>query len=352
MTINTVLVTGASGFIGKTLCSDLLRRGYSVHATTSDQNKMNPLNAYLTEQMKTQRYSDASGKAEHQNANALQTVDTVVIPAPLSTSTSWEAACQGVDVIIHLAGRAHILRENSKDPMSAFQEFNRDATVALAEAAVKCRVKRVVYVSSIGVNGNSTSGRRMCETDIPHPHDPYTQSKYQAEQALHSLSKQSHLEVVIVRPPLVYGPGAKGNFPRLLKLVKLGFPLPLSGVKNARSLIGIENLTDALILCAIHPAAAGNVFLVSDGVEMSTAELIGRIARYMGRSPRLFPLPLSLLKLVGRITRQSSAIDRLCNSLEIDSRKIQDYLDWTPPQSPDEGLKKAVKWYMSHKDAL
>ncbi len=349
MTGKTVLVTGASGFIGKVVCSALLERGYSVRASTSDPKKRDLLHDYLQDNLTQHDLPGMTDNVNVRNRVTRQSIDAIVIHTPSDFSGCWDKACHGVDTIIHLAGRAHIIRETVSDPLSACLKINRDISVSLAESAVNSGVSRIVYVSSIGVNGKFTSDSPMHVSDIPRPHDPYSQSKLEAERELKKISEKNNLELVIVRPPLVYGPGAKGNFPRLLKLVYLGLPLPLSRVNNVRSMIGVQNLADLLVVCAFHPRAAGNVFLVSDGVNWSTAELIKKIANHMKKPARLFPFPVRFLRILARMTGQSGAIDRLCGSLEIDIERTREVLGWSPPQLPDEGLQKAVEWYMGQK---
>jgi nucleoside-diphosphate-sugar epimerase len=340
----SVLVTGASGFIGREVCTCLIRQGIDVRAATTDPAKQDALHAMLRD-CKASSGSPPSSADAVERASSGAAVAVVTIPQPLDMPQSWHSACTGVDAIIHLAGRAHILRETAADPLAVFRAANRDVSVALAGAAVEAGVGRMVFVSSIGVNGDRSLNGPIRETDPPRPHDAYSQSKFEAENALFGLAAESGLEMVVVRPPLVYGGGAKGNFHRLVKLVDLGLPLPLGAVHNARSLVGVENLADALVACAFHDRAAGQVFLVTDGVDWSTPELIRRIAQAQGKRARLIPVPRGLLDLAGRITGQSRALDRLCDSLQVDSSKLRDMLDWLPPLAPEEGLRQAVAWY-------
>lgn len=339
MSGKTALVTGASGFIGREVCARLLAQGVSVRAATSDAAKRDALYRAL---------QDDPDRAERSAADA-PAVEVVTVPAPLHAAASWEAACEGVDAIIHLAGRAHILKETEADPLTAFRTANRDTSVALARAASAAGVRRMVFVSSIGVNGSGSGERPISESDPPRPHDAYSRSKLEAETALLDIAAEGALEVVVVRPPLVYGGGARGNFARLIKLVDLGLPVPLGAVRNARSLIGVENLADALATCAFHERAAGQVFLAADGVDMSTPELFRHIAAALGRPVRLIPVPVVLLKLAGRLTGQSRALDRLCGSLQVDSGKLRATLGWSPPLAPEQGLRKAVSWYRRHR---
>ena len=262
-------------------------------------------------------------------------------------NTDWSGALRGIDCLIHLAARVHVMHEKSSDPLTEFRRVNVEGTVRLAEAAAAAGVKRLVYVSSIKVNGEATFERPFSESDVPNPPDPYGVSKYEAEMALQKISAETGLEIVIVRPPLVYGPGVGGNFARMLGWIEKGIPLPLGSVRNRRSMIYVENLADALIHCTTHAKAAGETFLVADSESVSTPELIRLLAEKMGRKPRVFSFPVSLLKLLGKFTGKSSEIERLTGSLEADASKIRKMLDWKPPRSLDDGLKKTAGWFSS-----
>jgi nucleoside-diphosphate-sugar epimerase len=316
------LITGASGFVGKILCTQLLQRGHELHAA----------------------YRTAASEYARMPANAGAMYKGMVI-GTIDGKTDWSSALAGMDTVIHLAARVHVMRENAADPLAAFREVNVAGTERLARAAASNGVKRLVYVSSIKVNGEQTAGVPYSELDVPAPQDPYGVSKYEAEQALHRVALETGLEVVIVRPPLVYGPGAGGNFIRLLKLMSWGVPLPLASVRNRRSMIYLGNFVDALIACATHPAAAGKTYLVSDGEDVSTPLLMRNIADLMGKRSRLWPLPLFLLQLAGRMTGMSGEIERLIGSLQIDSAGIRRELDWTPPYSMQQGLAETVRWF-------
>ena len=235
------------------------------------------------------------------------------------------------------------MRETANDPLAAFRRVNTLGTERLARQAAAAGVRRFVYVSSIQVNGNRTTGSAFSECDVPKPHDPYAVSKWEAEQALYRVSAQTGLEMVVVRPPLVYGPGVKGNFLRLLQVIEHGLPLPLASVKNQRSLIGVRNLVDFLTLCVQYPAAAGETFLIADGEDVSTPELIRRLAQAMGRSARLWPCPVGPMRLAARAAGKESAIERLCGSLTVDSAKARTLLSWTPPVPMAEELGAIVK---------
>jgi nucleoside-diphosphate-sugar epimerase len=263
--------------------------------------------------------------------------------------TDWTDAMTGVDIVVHLAARVHVMREDASDPLEAFREVNYLGTERLAEQAAEQGIKRFVYVSSIKVNGERTEGRPFTADDTPAPTDPYALSKFEAEQRLHEIGRSRGMEVVVIRPPLVYGPGVKGNFVRLMSWIDKGIPLPLDSVSNARSMISVDNLTDFLLRCLDHPKAAGQTFLVSDGAEWSTPELIRTIARHMGVKVRLFPLPIAVLDLLGRLTGSTSAVRRLCDSLEVDISKARVLLEWEPVQSPDAAIGETAKWYIRQK---
>jgi UDP-glucose 4-epimerase len=232
------------------------------------------------------------------------------------------------------------------DPLKEYRRVNVDGTEALACAAAKQGVRRMVFVSTVKVNGESTSGRPFTEGDMPAPQDPYAVSKWEAEETLRSVAAKTGLEVVIVRPPLVYGPGVRANFLRLMRLVEWGLPLPLPDTKNRRSLIGVENLADCLVRCVSHPGAANQTFMVSDGQDVSTRELVARLAPPLGRSARFLPVPGPVLRLAARLVRKEPALNRLLGSLEVDSSKVRRTLEWSPPVTLDRGLEATARWYL------
>jgi len=309
-----MLVTGANGFVGKVLCSALYKQGHVVRAAVRAENA------------------------------ACDDFEQAVI-CEIDGQTDWESALCGVDVVIHLAARVHVMRDSSADPLEAFRRVNVTGTEHLARSAAATGVKRFVYVSSIKVNGEQTSDTPFSETDPACPQDPYGVSKYEAEQALHCVAAETGLEVVIVRPPLVYGAGVKGNFAQMLKVLDRGLPLPLASVDNRRSLVYVGNLVDALILCATHPAAAGQTYLVSDGEDVSTTDLLRQLGAGMGHPARLFSCPQALLRLAGRLTGRADQVERLLGSLRVDSGKIHRELGWTPPYTLREGLQAAAAGY-------
>ena len=251
----------------------------------------------------------------------------------------------GIDCVIHCAALVHVMSESAEGALAAYRDVHVEITRRLAEQAVASGVRRFVFLSSVKVNGESTDGlpRPFGARNDAKPRDPYGISKWEAEQALWEVSAKTGLEVVVVRPPLVYGPGVKGNLARLLKLVRSGVPLPLGALQNKRSLIGLDNLVDLLIRCVDHPEAAGQTFLVSDGEDLSTPDLIRHMAAAMNRSPRLFPAPVSLLRLAGGALGKLAEIDRLVGSLQIDSSHTRRVLGWTPSVSVQEGIRRMVQ---------
>jgi nucleoside-diphosphate-sugar epimerase len=282
----------------------------------------------------------------------------------INAFTEWSTSLTGVDCVIHCAARTHVMKETEANALAAYRAVNTAGTRRLAEQAAIAGVKRLVFLSSIKVNGESTSGlprpfgarnaSHGCDDekwfgplDAPAPEDAYGISKWEAEQALWQISKQTGLDVVVVRPPLVYGPGVKGNFLRLLHLINKGLPLPLGAVKNLRSFIGLDNLVDLLIRCVDHPAAPGQTFLVSDGHDISTPDLIRTLARMMNKPARLWPVPVPFLQAAGSLTGKRKEVDRLVGSLRVDNKHTQDILGWSPPVSLEAGLQKMVDWYLA-----
>jgi nucleoside-diphosphate-sugar epimerase len=312
------LITGANGFVGNALCANLVLHKKSVTAAV-------------------------------RNSSVFIDNVNVVSVGNISETTSWLTALQNIDVVIHLAARVHIMQDTAADPLTEFRQVNTLGTEHLARSAAACGVKRLVYVSSIKVSGEGTRGEnKFIETDSATLQNPYAISKYEAEQALYRVANETGLEVVIVRPPLVYGPGVKGNFAQMLGVVFRGIPLPFASVNNRRSLIYVENLVDALIRCATHSAAAGQTYLVSDGEDISTPDLLRQLAREMAIPSRLFPCAPMWLRLAGKLSGKSLQIDRLLGSLRIDSDKIRTELNWKPPYSLPQGLQMTAQWYKNN----
>lgn len=323
-----VLVTGASGFVGRALCRHLVGLGNPVRATTS-----------RPEAVATMATSVFGTSGMDQDL-----FDVTAVPCDAPCDSDWVEACRNIDAVVHLAGRAHVLRDRSDHLDALYRKANVDTTLAVAQSAVKSGVKRFVYVSSVLVNGSS-SERPFSERDIPRPEETYAASKLLAEQRLKTLALETGLDVVIVRPPLVYGPGVKGNLLTLMHLVRRGMPLPLGAVHNQRSLIGLGNLVNVLRTCAEHPAAAGRTFLVSDGEDVSTPELIRLMAEGMGRSPRLFGCPSRVLEGVARILGQGDQLKKLRGNLQVDSTLIRETLGWRPAVTLREGVCEMAAWF-------
>lgn len=313
--MSSILVTGTNGFIGRNLCKELLYRGWQVKGVVRSTSKNDlPVGVEPIE---------------------VETIDHVV---------QWGDILSKIDVVIHLAARVHILKEIEDNPIYEFRKINVLGTERLASASACAGVKRLIFISSIGVNGESTNGNFFLEEDSPNPSNAYALSKWEAEQVLHKVAQDTaKLDIVVLRPPLVYGMNAPGNFDRLIRLIKSGMPLPFNRLKNKRSLIYIDNLVDAIIKCIEHPDAANQTFLVSDGQDVSTPELIRMIARAMGKKAILFQCPVSLLKMAGKVSGKSAEVERLVNSLQIDSTKIRKTLNWTPPFTMEEGILETVR---------
>lgn len=311
-----LLITGATGFVGRFLCSRLLAEEWSVRGTVLASESPDTL---------------------------LRGVDPVVVD-PLGADTPWSHALSGVDTVIHLAARVHIMDDPSADPLTEFRKVNKEGTEQLAREAVRAGVKRLVFISTVKVNGEESTVP-YTEYSPARPSDPYGVSKWEAEQSLRQVESESGLEVVVVRPTLVYGPGVKANFLNMMKAVSQGLPLPLASIKNKRSLVYVGNLVDALAVCAGKAAAAGQTFLVSDGEDVSTPQLVAVTARALGVSARLMPFPPMLMRLAGRVTGKNFAVDRLLGSLTVDSSKIRTELGWVPPFTMEQGLEKTALWF-------
>jgi len=274
----------------------------------------------------------------------LSDVDVEVI-GDIKNDTDWTQALDNVDVVVHLAARVHIMREKATNPLDEFRKVNTFGTERLGKMAASSGVKRLIYISSVKVNGEMTENTAFSEDSIPNPRDPYAISKFEAEQKLQSVSSDTGMEFVIIRPPLVYGPGVGGNFLRLMKYIKNGIPLPLGSIKNSRSLIYIGNLVDAIVKCVEHPSAANKTFMVSDGEDLSTPDLIRRLSKALDKPARLILFPQSFLSLVFKLAGKPDDMDRLTDSLVINSAKIRSELNWSPPYSVEQGLKKTAEWY-------
>ncbi|MFA7553082.1 MAG: SDR family oxidoreductase [Spongiibacteraceae bacterium] len=310
-----VLLTGSTGFLGGFLFKALLNCRYEVTNTiriSSDEERQ----------------------------------DTYTI-GEINASTNWLPAVLGSDVVIHCAARAHIMIDKLSTPLDAYREVNTAGTLNLARQAAASGVKRFIFISSIKVNGESTTGLSVfSETNKPAPQDPYGVSKMEAEVGLRDIAEESGMEVVIIRPPLVYGPGVKANFFNLMKLARMRLPLPFAAIHNTRSMVYVGNLVDFIIQCIDHPAAANETFLVSDRRDLSLAELLTLMRRAMGKSPCLLPVPAAIFKLAGAITGKSAVIDRLVGSLQVDSTKAKDLLNWHPSYTVEQGIEATVNSFL------
>ncbi len=304
-----ILVTGASGFVGKALCAELSKRNIPVARVERGR-----------------------------------TATESIVVGEIDGSTDWSIALRQCSTVVHLAARVHVMQDASTDPQGEYRRTNVHGTFNLARQAAVAGVRRFVFVSSVKVNGESTvAGQCFAADDVPAPQDPYGISKMEAEQGLRQIAAEFGMDVVIIRPPLVYGPGVKANFAALMRAVQRGLPLPLGAVHNQRSLVALANLVDFIITCTIHPAAANQTFLVSDGQDLSTSELVRVMSRAAGVPKRLFPVPVSLLRLAGRLLGKADAIDRLCGNLQVDSSKARDLLGWLPPFSVHEELVRTMR---------
>lgn len=313
--MTTIGISGATGFVGKALLQKLGPDTFSAR------------------------------RLLHRSDPRLLLPDDRVI-GDIGPATEWRHALEGVDCVVHLAARTHILNEHSPDSLAAYRHINVEGTRNLARQAVMAGVCRFIFLSSIKVNGESTADQPYRETDTPAPIDAYGISKLEAEDVLRDICSSSAMELVIVRPPLVYGPGVKGNFLRLLQLIQRGIPLPLASVNNRRSLIHVENLADAICSCLKVPAAAGQTFLASDHDEgIATNTMITLLAEGLNRPARLFPFPPRLLQLAGVMLGQSATIARLTGSLSVSASHLRNVTGWRPRIPLDQGLIETAQWY-------
>lgn len=313
----TVLVTGANGFIGGAVCSDLPSRGYRVRGVVRRQGQI-----------------------------ALQNGVERLSLKEMDETTDWSAALVGVDSVVHLAARVHLMRDTAADPLTEFRRTNVALTLNLARQAAAAGVRRFVFISSIKVNGEVTPvGQPYTAEDVPQPSDPYGISKHEAEQGLMKLAAETGLEVVIIRPVLVYGPGVKANFYFMMQWLQKGVPLPLGALPNRRSFVALDNLVDLIAVCLQHPAAANQIFLASDGEDLSISALLRRTGAALGKPARLISVPVMVLRAGARLVGQEAVLQRLCDSLQVDITKTRRVLGWTPPVKVDEVLKKTAQHF-------
>lgn len=326
-----VLVTGAGGFVGWALVQRLASQtGYFTVAAARTLPR------------------PEAGACGELPGNATQWVEL----GDLMDGKPPPGLFEGVDVVVHCAARVHVMQEPNADPMAAFRAVNLDGTLTLARAAVRSGVRRFVFLSSIKVHGEATSYGKPFIADTPlYPADPYAISKMEAEKALMALAAESGLEVVIVRPPLVYGPDVKANFNSMMKWLGRGIPLPLGAIRNRRSLVSLDNLVDFLMVCLDHPNAAGQAFLVSDGEDLSTTDLLRRLAEALGKPARLVPVPCALLVGAGALLGKRAVMQRICGSLQVDIEKSRLLLGWVPPVSVDSALASTAAAFVAEHSA-
>ena len=313
-----VLITGVNGFVGKVLGDELVIKGFNVNGTVRSVMSV-----------------DFPGAI------------TKFVIKDIDSKTDWQKALEGVDVVIHLAARAHVMKDMAIDALSEFRRVNVEGTLNLARQAVEAGVQRFIFISSIKVNGEgSILGQPYTPEDQPAPVDPYGISKREAEDGLRQLASETGMEVVIIRPPLVYGPGVKANFQSMMRWLDKGIPLPLGAIHNQRSLVSLDNLIDLIVTCIHHPAAANQIFIAGDGEDLSTIELLQRMAAALGKKAWLIPVPSFILEWGARLVGKQAITQKLCGSLQVDISKARDLLDWKPPVSVDKALRKTAQYYM------
>lgn len=309
-----ILVTGATGFVGSSVLLRLAQEGIPARASI--------------------RRADAA---------VIPNVAKIVVDS-LAAETNWSEALAGVTEVVHSAARVHVMQDTATDPLEEFRRVNVQGTLNLARQASMAGVRRFVFLSSIKVNGEVTElGHSFTADDVPAPVDAYGISKLEAEQGLRLIEQETGMEVTIVRPPLIYGPNVRANFAAMMRWLERGIPLPLGAVHNRRSFVALDNVVDLILTCIYHPAAAGQTFLVSDGQDTSTTELLRRMGKAMGRPARLIPVSPALLKFFARILGKGDVAQRLCGSLQVDIQKTRRVLGWQPPLTLDQGLEKTAK---------
>ena len=313
MTAERLLITGTTGFIGRRLIRAAAKQGYAVQPVSRSRG-------------------DADG----------------VVVGDIGPRTDWSGALKGIAVVVHLAARVHQMSNGAADALDDYRAVNILGTERFASQAAAAGVRRFIFLSTVKVNGESTRrGRAFSEKDDPNPGDTYARSKIEAEQRLQDIAHQSRMEVVTIRPPLVYGPGVKANFLTMLHWLAKGIPLPLGAIHNRRSLVALDNLVDFILTCSRHPAAANQTFFVTDGKDLSTTRLLESTAAAMHRPARLFPVPAGILKFGAALLGKQAIARRLCESLQVDSSKARNVLGWRPPISVEAGIRQTVDWYLN-----
>ena len=315
--MRNILISGGTGFVGKALCGELVRKGFIVRA------------------------------AARSVTNSVDTIDTMQV-GNIDGDTDWTVPLGDVDVVIHLAARVHLKEESNVESLEKYRKVNVEGTLNLARQASLAGVRRFIFISSLKVNGESTPlAKPFTADDLPAPEGGYAISKREAEDGLRQLSSETGMETVIIRPPLVYGPGVKANFLNLMRWLQTGVPLPLGAIKNKRSLVALDNLNDLIITCIDHPGAANQTFLVSDDQDVSTTELLQQTAGVLGVTARLLPVPMGLLRMFAKFSGRSDVYQRLCGSLQVDIGKTTELLGWLPPFSQQQALQKTADFFRS-----
>ncbi|WP_285420646.1 SDR family oxidoreductase [Pseudomonas sp. efr-133-TYG-5] len=312
----SIFLTGATGFVGKAILSRLVRENYAV---------ITPLR-----------------KGSDIPADCIKKINIDAIDG----STDWQGSFADVDVVIHSAARVHVMNDTAVDPLAAFRQINVEGTLNLARQAAAAGVRRFIFISSIKVNGEGTSRDTAYSPDaVSAPVDPYGISKKEAEEGLQALAVETGMDVVIIRPVLVYGPGVKANFRNMMQWLDKGVPLPFGAIHNSRSLVAVDNLVDLIFVCIRHPAAANQIFLVSDGEDLSTTQLLKKMALALDRPPRLLPVPAWIFKFGAAVLGRKDISNRLCGSLRVDITKTRALLGWSPPVSVSEALKVTAQHF-------
>jgi nucleoside-diphosphate-sugar epimerase len=328
-----ILVTGANGFVGKAVCAQLLAQGHQVRAVVRQH--------FTKEQWLAINQAVQLDLAAFINDEAFQFCQIDAI----NEHTQWTAYLQNIDVVIHLAARVHIMQETADDPLTQYRHVNVIGTQHLANQAQQAGVKRFIYISSIKVNGEATQEQAFTENDRDNPQDPYGISKLEAEQALQDIALKSRMQYVIIRPSLVYGPGVKGNFFKLMQGVKRSLPLPLKGINNQRSMIFVTNLANLITATVTHPQAANQLFLAADDEALSSEQIIQQIARALEKPARLFNIPMPCLSIAAALTRKKGYLQRLTSSLVVSNHKAKQLLAWQPPVDMQQAIQQTVNWY-------